>query len=99
MGSAVYAKAAAERKEDIKPRWCLKAMVISQSGCPSLPPLMGPFPGQGISESPISGQEAGAEDDKVFRGASKRRCARSVSSLCGVDYQTTTVSGRPATRR
>ena len=94
MGSAVYAKAAAERKEDIK-----AALVLEMIGYFSekrlsqrYPPLIGPFfPGRGnfiAQVSNLGSRKTAARIDKVFRGASKLplRTVSLPSFVPGVDY-------------
>ena len=94
MGSAVYAKAAAERKEDIR-----AALVLEMIGYFSeerlsqrSPPLIGPlFPGRGNFIAQISNfgsRKIALRIDGVFRGASKLplRTVSLPSFVPGVDY-------------
>lgn len=94
MGSAVYAKAAAVRKEDIK-----AALVLEMIGyyteerlSQRYPPLIGPFlPGRGNFIAQVSdfrSRELARRIDRVFRGASKLplRTVSLPSFVPGVDY-------------
>lgn len=94
MGSAVYAKAAAERKEDIK-----AALVLEMIGFFSekkmsqrYPPLIGPFfPGRGnfiAQVSDFGSRKLAGRIDKAFRGASKLplRTVSLPAFVPGVDY-------------
>jgi len=94
MGSAVYAKAAAERKEDIKAALVMEMIgYFSEVGMSQhYPPLIGPFmPGRGNFISQISNFESRTlanRIDKVFRGASELplRTVSLPSFVPGVDY-------------
>ena len=94
MGSAVYAKAAAEMKEDIK-----AALVLEMIGyftekrlSQRYPPLIGPFfPDRGnfIAQiSNFSSRKIAGRIDKVFKGSSKLplRTVSLPSFVPGVDY-------------
>jgi len=94
MGSAVYAKAAAERKENIK-----AAMVLEMIGyfteermSQRYPPLIGPFfPGRGNFIAQVSNfgsRELAGRIDRIFKGATKLplRTVSLPAFVPGVDY-------------
>ncbi|OIO03810.1 MAG: aminopeptidase [Elusimicrobia bacterium CG_4_10_14_0_2_um_filter_56_8] len=76
MGSAVYAKAASERKEDIKAALVLEMIgyFTEKSISQRYPPLIGPFfPGRGnfiAQVSNFSSRKLAGKIDKAFRAAS-----------------------------
>lgn len=94
MGSAVYAKAAAERKDDIKAALVLEMIGYFSEARMSqrYPPLIGPFfPGRGnfiAQVSDLGSRKLAGRNDKVFRGASALplRTVSLPSFVPGVDY-------------
>lgn len=94
MGSAVYAKAAAERKEDIKAALVLEMIgyFTEKKMSQRYPPLIGPFfPGRGNFIAQVSNfgsRKLALRIDAVFKGASKLplRTVSLPAFVPGVDY-------------